>query len=441
MRLIDSVIKDIKNILYDRKSLLLIILMPLVLTTILSFALRGNFEIGNEGISKLSVGVVKQYNYDREKERFENLITSFVEDEDIEKIYEGIEEANPEKIFFETFLGNETMEDIIEYKILSQEDALVQLENNDISGIIILPKNYIYDTYVNLLTPYKNKVTVDVIKTTDSEFRGSIVENIIEGFNNHFATLSINKEVVIGIISEYIDIETAFVDYYNDFVYLESNEKEITITERAVEGKEQMDSFAYYSMAIMTMFLLFGAGYGGKALLLEKKEHTFYRLKVAGVNMNVMYVGAFFTTVFIALLQSTIMIGYSRAILNVHWGHMAWVLLVTILIAIAIGALGVLISAISIKTNSFKWVNLFENGIVFVMALIGGSFTPIYFLPQTLQNLSDFTINGLGLKMYSNVMQGIEKSVLYTQILYLLGIIMVLLISSLVITKTIKEVE
>ncbi|TCT13103.1 ABC-type multidrug transport system permease subunit [Natranaerovirga pectinivora] len=442
MRLIDLIIKDVKNIIYDRKSLALILLMPIVLTTILSFALRGNFEAGDSGIRIITIGVVKEYDLELENRMFENHMASYITDEvELGEFFRDIEEINPEKLFFQDFLGNENVKEYVQYIVLNKEEAIQQLNRNEISAIVVLPKRYIYDTYVNLCGVYKNKVNIDVIKTSDAQFSGTIVESMIEGYNNMLNTFSINKDTVIGVLSIHFDMERAFEEYYAEFINGNINNEEIRLIERTVEGKKQIDSFAYYSMAIMTMFILYSAGYGGRAMLQEKHEFTYHRLKVAGITKKKLYFGAFFTTFIIAFLQSMMMIVYSSFVLKVNWGNIGLVFLVTLLITLGIGSIGVLISAISIKTNSFKVANLFENGIVFFLAVIGGSFTPIYLLPEFLQRLSDFSINGVGLKMYSNIMMGSTLEALLNHILIIIAMIVVFIIAATLVIITGKEAD
>ena len=188
------------------------------------------------------------------------------------------------------------------------------------------------------------------------------------------------------------------------------------------------------------MFLFYSAGIGGRTLLLEKREYTYQRITVAGIKVNKMYIGVFFTSFFVALIQVTVMLVYSAAVLRVVWGNYLYVLLSTFFVITAIASMGLLIATITLRSDNFKFANFFENILVFFMALIGGSYVPVSILPKIFQQMSGFSINGLGIKMYSNIMLGEEFGANYEAIVRLIIMSVVFIICAVIVDKTKKEV-
>lgn len=440
MHIKDIVIKDIKKILYDRKTLAILMLMPIVLTTILSFALKGTFDTDGGFKEPIKLALVKNYDNSFEKEKFKSMIMNDIENYGQVEINKYLEEMDPDKIISDVF-DNKEIKKILTYVEMTESKALKTLEQNEVQAVVIFPKNFIYNTYMNYSPAMiKNKIEIKTIKTADNTFAGSIVQNIADSFTEQMSRAVVNKEVYNSVLSKY-QIESKDINKsIEDIMQIGIDEEDLKIEEKSVSGKKPMDSFSYYAMAIMTMFIYFSAGFGGRALLVEKNEYTYQRLNVIGIPVWKMYIGTFFTSFSIAMLQSIILMVYSTLVLGVNWGNILYVIITALLLATTIGSMGLLISCITIKANNFKFVNFFENGLVFFMALVGGSYIPISQLPKFLQNLSDFSVNGLGIKMYSKIMLGESFSSISTHAVYLVAMSFVFISIALLYSRTGKEI-
>jgi len=68
----------------------------------------------------------------------------------------------------------------------------------------------------------------------------------------------------------------------------------INIKEGTVDSKNPISSFAYYTVAMLSMFILFISSYGGKFILDEKRNNTFQRQIASGKSLELILVGKFF---------------------------------------------------------------------------------------------------------------------------------------------------
>src|SRR6056297_3492650 len=118
--MINIFLKDFKLFISDKKTLASIILMPIILTTILSFALSGSFTQAGRDWT-LNIGVVKDYEKVEEEDKFTEFMLDFADryDIDIGKFQgeeDEFEEFNPEKIFFQDYLGNKELNNFLNYQ-------------------------------------------------------------------------------------------------------------------------------------------------------------------------------------------------------------------------------------------------------------------------------------------------------------------------------------
>lgn len=435
--MLNLIIKDIKNILYDRKTLAMILLMPIVLMSILGVALQGAFNSNEEGsgIQLIEVGIVKAYDPSFERAKFEGFLESgFMEDVEMDI---DLDEINPEKIFFEDFLGSDDVKKILHYRIIDPNEGEQLLYENKIAAMIVLPQNFVYDTYVNMVSPFRNKVTIEVVKNSEYQFSSDMIEIMITGFSDVMNNMVAKKMVMIDtFIAEGLDLDN--MDNMDDTLS-SSDDRDIHIEIKEVTGEKGLSSFQYYAVAIMTMFLLYAAGIGGKALIEEKNDFTLQRLEVAGKSIAIIAISNFFRIMMIGVLQSIVMIIYSRMVISVVWGDVPTVIIGMVSSAFAVGGLGALVSVITLVTDKYYIANIFEFGIVNLMALVGGSFIPVEILPKALQKINFIAINGNAINIYLNAMKfrPIHENNPYIVTLLSMGIIF--LVSAFIVLGTRKR--
>lgn len=437
MRIVDIVIKDLKIILSDRKATMILIAMPLILIAILGTALKGSFiQEGNENTIKISV--VKKYDVSEETNRFidflgNSSIFKNVDKNDINNIETGIKDLNVDEVFTKDFLQNEEIKKILEYEVTDEETALRQLNSGEVSAVLVLPQDFIFNMSVNFFTPFRNKIEIKVIGHPDRYISSQIVEGIMTGFSDRISSIIIGKNVFletaleegIGVDEAYNNMESVIDDISDN---LEELSADVAYVE--VEGKKPITGFQYYAVGMATMFILFAAGNGGKLLLDEKKNITYQRMTIGGIQKGKIVFGKFFTVFLLSIIQTGLIIVFTSLIYKVKWGTPIYVTLITVCTAFSVAGLGMLLAAITFKNNNYKASDVYQAVIINGMSILGGSFIPIDILPKFFQSLSNFTLNGLALKSYLSVMQGGSIGTISSWLLGLIAIGIVLTLIS-----------
>jgi ABC-type multidrug transport system permease subunit len=410
--MINIILKDLKLMLSDKKELAAIILMPIILTTILSFALSGSFqEMGSQWT--MDIAVVRNYDLEQDQIFFRNFASSLEERFGITMDFGTDEETlfaefNPEKIFFEDFLGSDEMKKFIQYTIVTEEEAYELLENKRVRSIVILPDQYVYNAYVNTFTTFRNNIDITVVSHPDMSYSRQITEEIISSFNNIMSSITISKNVYFEKASEYMSLNEV-VAGLEDFVKAIGTEPagvNVAITD--INQKNFINSFTYYSIAMMSMFILFSAGYGGKFILNEKIDNTYYRLMATGVDRRMIITGKFCMMFIMAIIQSIVLIVYSKIAFGINWINIPLLLLTMLLSCLAVASIGVFIIALTIRSNSYKTSDAFSNALVQVLALAGGSYLPLQILPKAVGSFGRLTPNGATLQTYIKILEGYE---------------------------------
>ncbi|HWR60532.1 MAG TPA: ABC transporter permease [Clostridia bacterium] len=437
MKVISIIVKDLRTILSDRKALAIILLMPLILMVILSSALKGTFMSGDTGaMEKVYIAVVKQYDMAEDIKMFENtleggLLGRSIGDKAAEELKAADSEVDPEKLLLEDFLGSEEVSKIIGFRLEEETRADELLKSGGVSAVVLLPENFIYDMKMNLLTPFRNKVDIKVLTHPDRSISGQVVQSVMEAYTDAMTSVIIGKNILIEASIEHELTKDGFkgmkeaMDGIKEV--LEGIRTDIESME--LEGRKQITSFEYYAVAMLTMFILFAAGHGGRMLLEEKDNMTYQRMIMAGTSKLGILAGKFFSVFLIALLQIGIMIAFSHFALKVNWGAAVPVLLISLSAAFAIAGIGGALAAATYRAGNYKMASIFETVIIQSMALLGGSFFPVDIMPAIFQKLSFLSVNGVALKAYLKIMKGYDapEVAIYIAALTAVGVFFTLL--------------
>lgn len=405
MKLRQLILKDIKNVVYDVKSLAILVIMPVVIMTILGFSLKGMFSSDvSSGVTLLNVAVVKEYDLDQDIERFkeESKTNSMINGENID-----IDSLNMETIFFDDFLDHKDMQEFISYRLADASEIPELMDADAISAAIYLPENFVYDGLINFAQGGRKEMGITVETNPDYSFSSSIVVSIMKEFTDNLNLQKARNSALIGDLMA--NDLSAYLGNITDNMS-DSPTLDVVINKESVDQQKSISSFQYYAAAIMSMFLLYAASFGGKAILSERKEYTLARMSVAGITIYHVIISNFVRIAMLCILQSAFMIVFSRLVLGVIWGNPLSVIIGMLLMSTTVGAIGMLLSVITLSTGNYRIANFFEFIIIQFMALVGGSFIQLEVLPEPIRNLSFLSVSGLGIKMYSNAMYDLPLS-------------------------------
>ena len=386
-------IKDIRMILNDRKAMAILILMPILLTTILGYALAPIFqESSTMGISKIPIAVVEGKPSDL------SLLKDFLSEEQI-KEFSDSSDFNLEKVVFDQLLENEEVKQILDYRIMDMELAIEHLKSNEVLAVVILP-----DTFSSSYIMGK-KTKIHIIASDVSSLKKEIVLSIFTQFANSLSIPRIGLNVFLeeSIQEGLTQINyTSLQDNIKDLVPSEGTDVEFQyITEL---GNKPLSSKEYYTVAMAVMFILFAAGYGLESMIAERHQLTLFRVLVSGGRKMDILLGKFFFTFTISLLQQCILFVYTYLAFGIQWGvNIPLLMLLSICASLSMGGLSVLLCGF-VKTD--KGATVYQAVVINVLTLLGGSFIPVYALPKFVRPLSSFTPNGQALRGFITILEG-----------------------------------
>lgn len=427
-------LKDIKVIFSDKKALLIFVLMPMILTTILSFALRGAFS--QETTSDLvKIAVVKGYDKEAELQKLKSKFEALGLGNAADSMLMGLD---IEKMFFEEFLGNEGIERIFDLSFMSESEADKALSSKKVGVVVTLPNDFLYHQYLNFLFAENHKIQVDLKQHPEFNFSGGIAKSIFESYFNRLNTLWINKSVYAEMAEGVLSPEDLQMRLSEIYAMTDKELQEVTQVQPVkIETRRFISSSSYYAVAMMAMFILYASSNVGREMLSEKHMRTLDRTYVAGVGYGKMLLSKGAMTVTLSGFQMAVLMLYSKFALGVQWERFDQILVAILASAIAVAGLGIFLSTITLVNEDYKVANVFENVIIHLMALVGGSYIPIETMPEFMTHLKAFALNGIVLDMFLDIYQGTSWETLMLPFIKLLciGLVFTLLAWILVLRK------
>lgn len=372
--------------LRNRQELLILIGMPLVLISILGFALQG---VMNNDVPAVKAKVVWIEHSDEKEDLSlfeEEIRKSPIPKEQLDEILIGITELQPVHQLKELLLSEELREHIE----LVEKDVndLDSVKNDDeFSAIIEIPKLFSYELLNYIFLNKGERPTINLYKNEGKEISASIVEEVLYAFQTQYSL-----HTVLGKNGL---LESTSLNNIN-----------IQGTIETVTNKKPITAMMYYSVGMCVMFVLFVASSIGTYAFREKELHVFDRIILGNVSKWAYFFGNFISAVIISFIQIMILYGVSALVYGIYWPNIMAFIVVSLCVCLAVGGMAALLTSINYRLNSLMLTSFFGSVLIFVFSFVGGSFFPAGELSPVIQLLGNLTPNGSGMTAYLKILQG-----------------------------------
>lgn len=436
MKLFQLIIKDIKNVLYDVKTLGVLILMPIIIMSILGFSLKDMFyQESGTNVEAIEIAIVKNYDFDQDIVAFKEFSEKQINTKYTFSV-ENIEENNLETILFNDFLDNEELDEMFNYTIVEEDEYGKMIDEDLIVAAVILPEKFIYDGLISFQTMARNEIEIEIITNPSYSIKTLYVTGVFDAFSSNL-NLGVARMKTLGAkmsVNGLLDQMDMVIQNQEEIKAVET-----TVNQVFKDKKETISSFQYYAAAIMAMFLLYAASFGGKAILSEREEYTLARLSSMGIKLNRIVFSNFVRIMLLAMVQSLIMVLFSSVVLGVKWGNIGTLVFGIFIVSAVVAGFGLVMSIITLSSGKYSVANIFEFVIIQFMALIGGSFIPVEVLPEAISNINFLSVSGLAIKIFVNGMYNQPLSASSNELI-ILGIYIVALVGiSLIMLRIIRK--
>jgi len=166
--------------------------------------------------------------------------------------------------------------------------------------------------------------------------------------------------------------------------------------------EEEFNIFGQVVPGYAVMFAMFGVLSGAGAILEEKERGTFKRLLIAPVSKYALLGGKLLAQFLVGVAQVALMFAFGTLVFHVSLGDsILGLVLVTLATCWATTSLGLLLVAV---IKSRKQVHPISTLIILGSSAIGGSWFPLFLMPEWVQQAARITINAWAMEGYNRLM-------------------------------------
>ncbi len=149
------------------------------------------------------------------------------------------------------------------------------------------------------------------------------------------------------------------------------------------------------------MMLLFSVSGIGSSILEEKEKGTINRLLYAPLKPSSILYGKMFFAFFIAVLQLTLMFGFSGVIFGLDLSvNIPALILMIISTGFAVSSFGIFLAAIAKTRQQAQGISTL---IILMMSAIGGSMVPLFIMPVIMKKIAVFSVNYWGIQGFYDI--------------------------------------
>ncbi|HLA44238.1 MAG TPA: ABC transporter permease, partial [Aggregatilineales bacterium] len=375
----------------DRGALILMLLIPVALSTIIGLAFGQVFS-SNPEIETARILVINQ----------DEGTATAAGQQNLGDIYVNVLTANdPDGLG--VVLEGETGTNI--------NTARDSIASGDFDAALIIPPDF-----SEKVTGGDEQGSVELIYNPGDSIAATIINSVVDGITAQLNAAQVAQDVLIGEDGYFIKLATAGRQFdlietaaTEALTPLYSGTSEAAITRKSVnvEGEEEdFDPLKYFAPAMAIMFMTFAMAAGTRGILEEQQNWTLQRLLTTPTPRWVYMIGKLLGTYASGIIQMLILLVVTPVIAvllgrsaNVWGDNYIGLAVITLAVVGAATGVGVLLAAISATPRQ---ADNYANAILVVMAMLGGTFVPVENVP-VLSLLSNVSLNKWGLEGYTDL--------------------------------------
>lgn len=389
MRVYYLMVKDLKQLLQDWRTVLFLVVMPVGFTLVLGF-IFGGFD-GQESDPRLPVALI-----DADQSAISASFIALVEASEVIRLDSG---DDP-----------------------SEEDLRQAAAEGDLAALILIPADY----GQALLNGEEMAVT---IVADDQGSAGATVQAAATTAANrlNYAALSARLSVDAYLAQRDFSSPAARASFFQQTLAAAIAAWDTppittvdTYTGQSENDPSDQNAFIQSSPAMMMQFAIAGLIGSAEIIVMERKSRALQRMLTTGIARFQILLGHFLAMTAIILGQILLLVVFGQLFLRLNYAQAPIAtLLISVAAAAAFGGLGLLIGALAKTSES---VAVFALLPMFLFSGLGGAWVPLELTSETVQFIGHLTPVAWGIEGFKNILaRGMGLDGVWLPALALLG--------------------
>ena len=371
MRIFDISVKDLLQLVRDRKTFVFLLLMPLVFTLLFGFAFGGFSR--NDSDPRLPVGFL-----DLDKSRLSQQYHDLLNESQVIRLEESV--------------------------LFNPQDMEALVADEKLAAAVIIPSGYEREVL------YEKPIKVKLIADTGSTVGMSIESEVLTSL------FRLESAVRTGVIMEDITEGQTPFDYTINEALSGWQSPPISVSETTSSAIEEQDnssvSLAHTSPGMMLQFSIASLLTSAQILVFERKSRSLQRMLTTATRRTHILFGHYLAILVMILCQFVLLILFGQLVLGLNYLRSPdGTLLIAFSAAVAIAALGLLIGVVAKTEEQAVVIALI---LMFVLSGLGGAWVPLEFTGPAFQTAGHISPIAWALDGFKDILirgEGLEAAI------------------------------
>ncbi len=338
MRIFDLALKDLSQMLRDKRSLLFIVAMPIIFTLFMGFAYRGDSQGDEETDNRIPLALI---------------------------------DPEPDSRLNKMFFTRLESSDSLKVVVMNEDDAMNAFRKGEVAGVLVIPAGFSEqveggreaDAQLNLIAESgsaNGQSLYQLLRVPISQLMSAV----------EIARISADVQSNPAEYSPAIELAWSKWD--------ENSKLSLVRVEQAVADSSDWTGGNPYNQAspgILVQFAIFGLITSAQILVQERKTRTLQRLMTTAMKPWEIVAGHLLAMFALTFLQTAMLIIFGQLALHVNYLHEPiGTLLISVALGLWVASMGLLIGVIA-KVD--EQVILYSMIAMFLFSAMGGTWFPL----------------------------------------------------------------
>jgi ABC-2 type transport system permease protein len=391
MKFLALIRKELTILFRDRLAVVMILIAPLVMTTVMKLAF-GNMNDGTN-LPAIPVAIVEQ-----DHDQIGRALVELLESDALRNLVVVTE-----------------MDDV--------SAARQKLDSGEVSAVIVTPA----DLTEALFSGSGGEANILVYGDPANPFSSGVVRGIVQRFTQVVAAGTTSVEVTFiqltetGRLSDVTHQQAADLGAQAASAALASDM--VTFNE-VISGiasvKSEFNWFKFYALSMASLFILLSMVTASRTLLADHELGTLTRMRTTPSSLAAIFGSKVVGMVLVGLAQTVVLMLTAKYLMGMEWGDPLTVAVLTLVMVLSAAAFGLAVAAFC---RSASQLNVAGAAVVLVLGALGGNFMPRIIYPEIMRTISLIGPNAWAIEAFQKVvmLNGTLPDV-STEILALLGL-------------------
>lgn len=338
MRIIDLALKDLSQILRDKRSLLFIVAMPIIFTIFMGFAYRGGSQSDEDTDNRIPLALV---------------------------------DPQPDSRLNKMFFTRLESSDSIRIVVMNEAEAMDAFRKGEVAGVLVIP-----DGFSEQVEAGKD-AQLNLVAESGSANGQSLYQLLRVPISQLMSAVEVARisADVQSNPDEYVpSIELAWSKWD------ENSKLSLVRVEQAVAEEADSDwtggnPYNQASPGIVVQFAIFGLITSAQILVQERKTRTLQRLMTTAMKPWEIVAGHMLAMFALTFLQTAMLVVFGQLALNVNYlREPLGTLFVSVALGLWVASMGLLIGVIA---KGDEQVILYSMIAMFLFSALGGTWFPL----------------------------------------------------------------